>query len=87
MGVSNKLKFDTMSEAELEPVLKLLQGGNPDVIALKAGISKEQLFEIRDDLLAQAERERAKAIDVPSNNVGRNAPALAAPEKNTSIAV
>jgi tetratricopeptide (TPR) repeat protein len=74
MGASNKLKFDTMSEAELEPVLKLLQGGNPDVIALKAGITKEQLFKIRDDLLAQAERERAKAIDMPSNNVGRNAP-------------
>ena len=74
MGASNKLKFDTMSEAELEPVLKLLQGGNPDVIALKAGITKEQLFKIRDDLLAQAERERAKATDMPSNNVGRNAP-------------
>ena len=74
MDASNILKFDTMSEAELEPVLELLQGGNPDVIALKAGISKEQLFKIRDDLLAQAERERAKAIDVPSNNVGRNAP-------------
>jgi hypothetical protein len=74
MGASNKLKYDTMSEAEFEPVLKLLHGGNPDVIALKTGISKEQLLKIRDDLLAQAERERAKAIDVPSNNVGRNAP-------------
>jgi tetratricopeptide (TPR) repeat protein len=74
MGASNNLKFDTMSEAELEPVLELLQGGDPDVIALKAGITKEQLFKIRDDLLAQADRERAKAIDVPSNNVGRNAP-------------
>lgn len=76
MGASNKLKYDTMSEAELEPVLGLLQGGDPDVIALKAGITKEQLFKIRDDLLAQAERERAKAIDVPSNNIGRNAPCL-----------
>ena len=74
MDASNNLKFDTMSEEELEPVLKLLQGGNPDVIALKAGISKKQLFKIRDDLLAQVDRERAKAIDVPSNNVGRNAP-------------
>jgi hypothetical protein len=74
MGASNNLKFDTMSEAELEPVLELLQGGDPDVIALKAGITKEQLFKIRDDLLAQAERERAKAIDMPSNNIGRNAP-------------
>ena len=74
MDASNNLKFDTMSEEELAPVLKLFQGGNPDVIALEAGISKEQLFKIRDDLLAQAERERANAIDVPSNNVGRNAP-------------
>jgi hypothetical protein len=74
MGASNTLKFDTLSEAELEPVLELLQGGDPDVIALKAGITKEQLFKIRDDLLAQVERERAKAIDMPSNNVGRNAP-------------
>ncbi|MGD8980201.1 MAG: SEC-C domain-containing protein [Desulfobacterales bacterium] len=81
MDASNKLKFDTMSEAELEPVLKLLQGGNPDVIALKEGISKEQLLKIRDDLLTQAERERAKAIDVPSNNVGRNAPCPCGSEK------
>ena len=65
-----------MSEkAELEPVLKLLQGGNPDVIARKSGHLQRTTFQqFRDDLLAQAERERAKAIDVLTNNVGRNAP-------------
>ena len=74
MSESNKLQFDTMSEAEIEPVLELLQGGDPDVIALKAGITKEQLFRMRDDLLAQAERERAKVVDVPSEKIGRNEP-------------
>ena len=74
MSESNNLQFDTMSEAEIEPVLELLQGGNPDVIALKAGITKEQLFRMRDDLLAQAERERAKVVDVPSEKIGRNEP-------------
>jgi len=74
MSKSKNLKFDTMSEAELEPVLELLQGGDPDVIALKAGITKEQLFRMRDDLLAQAERERAKVVDVPSEKIGRNEP-------------
>ena len=71
---SNSLKFETMSEAELEPVLQLLQGGDPKVIAQQAGISRKQLFRMRDDLLAQAERERAKAVDVPTNKVGRNDP-------------
>ena len=74
MSDSNKLKFDTMSEAELEPVLQLLQGGDPEVIAQQAGITREQLFRMRDDLLAQAERERAKVIDAPPVKVGRNDP-------------
>jgi len=74
MIADNSVKFDTMSEADLEPVLDLLQGGNPDAIALKAGITKEHLFRIRDDLLAQVERERAKATDAPSQKIGRNDP-------------
>jgi len=74
MSDSNKLQFDTMSEAELNPILELLQGGDPDVIALKAGINKEQLFRMRDDLLAQAERKRAELTDVPSKKIGRNEP-------------
>ena len=49
MNSSSKLQFDVMSEAELEPVLELLEGGDPDVIALKAGITREQLFQMRDD--------------------------------------
>ena len=72
MSDSNKLKFDTMSEAELEPILQLLQGSDPEVIAQQAGITREQLFRMRDDLLAQAERERAKVIDAPPVKVGRN---------------
>ncbi len=74
MSNSSELQFDTMSEAELEPVLELLQGGDPDVIALKAGIKKEQLFRMRDDLLAQAERKRDEFTDVPSEKIGRNEP-------------
>ena len=74
MSDSNKLQFDTMSEEKLNPVLELLQGGDPDVIALKAGINKEQLFRMRDDLLAQAERKRAELTDVPSEKIGRNEP-------------
>lgn len=71
---SGNMKLDTLSEAELEPVLKLLQGGDPEVIARHAGITKEELFQMRDDLLAQAERERAKAVAPPPGKVGRNEP-------------
>ena len=74
MNVSNNLKFDTMSEAELEPVLELLEGGDPNVIALKAGITREQLFQMRDDLLSQAERKRAELTNVKSGKIGRNDP-------------
>ena len=72
MSISNKLQFDIMSEAELNPILELLQGGDPDVIALKAGINKKQLFRMRDDLIAQAENKRAELIDVPLEKIGRN---------------
>ena len=68
------MKFDTMSETEIEPILELLQGGDADVIALNAGITKAQLFRMRDELLAQAERERAKVTDLPSHKIGRNDP-------------
>ena len=66
------MKFNTLSEAEFEPLLQLLQGGDPDVIARHAGITKKELFQMRDDLLAQAERERAKAVAPPPGKVGRN---------------
>jgi len=74
MSDNNKMQFDTMTEEELNPILELLQGGDPDVIALKAGINKEQLFRMRDDLLAQAESKRAELTDVPSEKIGRNEP-------------
>ena len=63
-----------MSEAEIEPVLELLQGGDPDVIAQKAGITKGKLLRMRDDLLAQTEREKSADVDVPAQKVGRNEP-------------
>lgn len=74
MNIDGSIGFDTMSEAELEPILELLQGGDPDVVAQKAGISRENLFRIRDDLFAQVDRERGKATGVPSNKIGRNDP-------------
>jgi len=74
MSVPKKLQYETMSEAELEPVLELLEGGDPNVIALKAGITREQLFRMRDDLLSQAEHKRAELTDVPSEKIGRNEP-------------
>ncbi len=70
--MDNSNKFNTLSEAEFEPVLQLLQGGDPDVVAQHAGMTKEQLFRMRDDLLAQAERERAKVLKAPPVKVGRN---------------
>ena len=74
MRDSSNMKFNTLSEAEFEPLLQLLQGGDPDVIARHAGITKKELFQMRDDLLAQAELERAKAVDPPPGKVGRNEP-------------
>ena len=74
MNIDSRVEFDTMSEAELEPVLDLLQGGDPDVVARKAGITRENLFRIRDDLLAQIECERVKAAGVSSKKIGRNEP-------------
>ena len=74
MSDSNEMQFDTISQEELNPILELLQGGNPDVIALKAGITREQLFRMRDDLLAQAEQKRVELTDVPLEKIGRNEP-------------
>jgi hypothetical protein len=68
------LKLDTLSEADLEPVLELFQGGDPDAVARKAGMAKARLLQIRDDLLGQAARERAEASGGPSKKIGRNAP-------------
>jgi hypothetical protein len=74
MRDSSNMKFHTLSEAEFEPVLKLFQGGNPDIIAQHDGITGKQLLRMRDALIAQAERERAKGFDMPAERVGRNEP-------------
>ena len=53
MIIDGNIELDTMSEAELAPVLELLQGGDPDAIAQKAGMDPEDLLRMRDDLLAK----------------------------------
>ncbi len=68
------MKFKALSEAEFEPVLKLLQGGDPDMIAQRAGITGKQLLQMRDVLIAQVERERTKGFNVPGEKAGRNDP-------------
>ncbi|MEJ2729397.1 MAG: SEC-C metal-binding domain-containing protein [Deltaproteobacteria bacterium] len=74
MFIDGNIELDTMSEADLEPFLELLQGGDPDAIAQKAGMDREDLLRIRDDLLAKVECERLKAARVPSQKIGRNQP-------------
>jgi hypothetical protein len=74
MSDTNKLAAGAISEEELAPVLELLQGGDPDAIAAKAGISKERLFEMRDALLAQAEAQKRVEEDLVLEKIGRNEP-------------
>ena len=74
MSDTNKLSAEAISEAEIAPVLELLQGGDPDAIAAKTGISKERLFQMRDALLAQAEAQKRVGEDFVLEKVGRNEP-------------
>jgi len=74
MNDSKSLPFGTITEEEIQPVLELLQGGDPDTIARKAGITKEQLFHMRDAFLIQAKRQRADEDDLIFRKVGRNEP-------------
>ena len=74
MSDVNKLALGAISEEELAPVLELLQGGDPDAIAAKAGISKERLLEMREALLAQAETQKRAEQDLVLEKVGRNEP-------------
>ena len=73
MHSENTVTFDTMSEADLDPVLEILQGKDPDAVARKAGITKQRLFRTRDDLLARIDRERTRVTDPPPGKTGRNA--------------
>lgn len=66
--------LDCMSEEDLQPLLELLQGGNPDDIARKAGITRDRLFQIRDELMVQCKAGRNGAMTKPSKQVGRNDP-------------
>ena len=74
MAADRSAAFDTMSEADLAPVLELLQGRDPDEVARQAGTSVAHLVKIRDDLLAQADRQRAQTTEGAAKKVGRNAP-------------
>ena len=74
MDAGKALNFDTLSETELEPVLSLFRGGDPDVIAETSGIAKDRLFRIRDDLLAQVAKERPGRTDHSRKKIGRNDP-------------
>ena len=74
MSDSEKMAYETVSEDEIEPVLKLLQGGDPDAIAKQAGITKQQLLRMRDNLLAAAESAKLKETALPLEKIGRNDP-------------
>jgi tetratricopeptide (TPR) repeat protein len=74
MDIDRRGEFDSMPEEELKPLLELLQGGDPDVIARKSGISQEDLFRMRRSLLAQVDRERVKSTGGTSKKIGRNEP-------------
>jgi len=74
MNIDGSAGFATMSEADLASILELLQGGDPDVAAQQSGMTRENLFKLRDELLAQVESERAQTTGVPSKKIGRNEP-------------
>jgi tetratricopeptide (TPR) repeat protein len=76
MNNKDNMPYDVISENALQPVLELLKGGDPDTIAKKAGITKEKLFQMRDELLAKAKRreQQAEAGEIPLAKVGRNDP-------------
>lgn len=83
METENTVTFDTMSEADLEPVLEILRGKDANTVARKAGIPKQHLLRTRDDLLARIDRERSRIADPPPGKTGRNAPCPCGSGKNT----
>ncbi len=66
--------IETLTEAEIQPVLELLQGGDADDIARRSGVDKTHLFRLRDELLSRVARERARPSSQPARKVGRNDP-------------
>jgi hypothetical protein len=74
MTIDTTITLDTMSEADLEPVLELLRGRDPDTVARKSGVSRTRLLQLRDNLLTRIEQERARILDPPPEKNGRNAP-------------
>ncbi|WP_319522783.1 SEC-C metal-binding domain-containing protein [uncultured Desulfosarcina sp.] len=74
MTIDHHITLDTMSEADLEPVLELLRGHDPDTVARNSGVSRTRLLQLRDGLLSRIEQERARVSDSPPEKIGRNAP-------------
>ncbi len=66
--------FDTITEEGLAPVLKLLQGGDADEIAGKAGITRQELLKMRDELLADVYPREDEKPDASGGRIGRNEP-------------
>lgn len=68
--------IDTLSEAEIQPVLELLRGGDAAEIARRSGIDETRLRRLRDELISQASRQRAEAArqGKTGKQVGRNDP-------------
>lgn len=68
--------FDTLSETELQPVLELLRGADAAEVARRSGMDEARLRRLRDELLAQASRQRAEAARQGKTDrpVGRNDP-------------
>jgi len=62
MTTGKGMTFKTMSEADLEPVLALLQGGDPDAVAQRTGIGKHRLLSIHKDMLALVIPDYTKII-------------------------
>ena len=58
MNLDGSVEFDTMSEEELEPILELLQGGDPDVVAQKTSMPVNNAAGTEGRRMREAEQER-----------------------------
>jgi hypothetical protein len=66
--------LDALSEAEIQPVLELLQGGDATEIARRFGLDEARLCRLRDELLSRVSRQRSEAARQTGKQVGRNDP-------------
>jgi hypothetical protein len=66
--------FETISENEIQPVLEILRGGDVAEVARRCCMDESHLCRLRDELMAQASRQRAQAERETGKRVGRNDP-------------